>query len=177
VANLVTIISARTIAAITLLLVMLNLASGYPLPFRTDSPQQFVVDVALFGGWLYLARTLVRLPIAIALLIRFSRQARQRRGMNRRESILDGFYRGFLDRRRWAVGHLALLDRIALLGAAWLAVTPYLGALVVNLGGLVGIALLLVVYLIGGTFTFLVDDSPDGSNRLTLPFLNIRRGE
>ena len=94
-----------------------------------------------------------------------------------RESILDGFYRGFLDRRRWAVGQLALLDRVVLLGAAWLAVTPFLGVLLVNLGGLVGIALMLVVYVMGGTFSFLVDDSPDGQGRVPLPFLNIRRGE
>jgi hypothetical protein len=172
-----TLLSLRTVVAITLMLVLASLATGYPWPFDTSSPQQFVVDLPLFAGALYLVRTLIRLPIAITLMIRFTIQARHRRGMSRRESVLDGFYRGFLDRRRWAVGQLALLDRLVLLCAVWLSVTPVVGTLLVKIGGLIGVALMLVVYLMGGTFSFLVDDSSDGQNRLSLPFLNLRRGE
>jgi hypothetical protein len=172
-----TLLSLRTIVAITLMLVLATLASGNPWPFDASSPPVLVTDLALFAGALYLVRTLIRLPIALALLIRYAIQSRRRRGMSRRESLLDGFYRGFLDRRRWTVGQLALLDRLGLLCAVWLSVTPVVGTLLVKIGGLIGIALMVVVYLIGGTFSFLVDDSSEGQNRLSLPFLNIRRGE
>jgi hypothetical protein len=159
------------------MLVLASFATGYRLPFDASSRQQFVVDLAQFAGALYLVRSLVRLPVAIALMIRFTILARRRRGMSRRESLFDGFYRGFLDRRRWTVGQLALLDRLVMLGAVWLSVTPYLGVLLVRIGGLIGIALMLIVYLMGGTFSFLVDDPPDGRERFSLPFLHIRRGE
>jgi hypothetical protein len=159
------------------MLVLATLAFGYPWPFDFTSPSALITDLALFAGALYLVRTLIRLPIAVALAIRYAAQSRRRRGMSRRESALDGFYRGFLDRRRWTVGQLARLDRIALLSAVWLSLTPAVGLLLVKIGGLIGIALMLVVYLIGGTFSFLVDDTPDGPNRPSFPFLNIRRGE
>ncbi len=145
-----TLLSPRAVAAIALMLVLANLAFGYPWPFDASSLSALITDLALFAGALYLVRTLIRLPIAIALMIRYAVQSRRRRGMSRRESVLDGFYRGFLDRRRWTVGQLALLDRLVLLSAVWLSVTPSIGILVIKIGGLIGIALMLVVYLIGG---------------------------
>lgn len=172
-----TLISPRTMLAIAVIFALTTLAFGYSLPFAGDSPQQFLTDLLLFIGYIYLARTLVRLPIALLLLVRYALQSRRRRGMGRWESVLDGYYRGFLDRRRWTVGQLALLDRLALLVIVWLSVTPFIGTLLVKIGGLVGLAFMLIVYLMGGTFSFLLDDSPDGQNRLSLPFLNIRRGE
>ncbi len=170
-------ISPRTLFAIAIIFVLTTLAFRYPLPFAADSPQRFLTDLLLFIGYVYLARTLVRLPIALMLMVRFTLHSRRRRGMGRWESVLDGYYRGFLDHRRWTVGQLALLDRLALLGIVWLSVTPAIGTLLVKIGGLVGLALMLIVYLIGGTFSFLLDDSRDGEGRVSLPFLNIRHGE
>jgi len=173
----VLLVSVRTLVAVLLILLLANYGAGYPLPFDTGSIVSFVADVTLFTGYLYLARTLLRLPIAAAITIRQARQSRARRGMSRWESILDGFYRGFLDRRRWTVGQLARLDRLGLLMIVLLSVNPAIGALLVKIGGLIGLALMLVVYLISGAYSFLLDDSPDGTNRVPLPFLNIRRRE
>ena len=78
---LLTFISPRTLITITLILVLTSLAFGYPWPVSTASPQTFITDLALFVGYLYLARTLIRLPIALALMIRYAIQSRRRRGM------------------------------------------------------------------------------------------------
>ncbi len=167
-------ISSRTLVAVVLILVLANFAPGYALPFDTSSVFAFISDLALFTGYVYFARTLLRLPIALAITIQQARQSRGRRGMGWREGLLDGYYRGFLDRRRWRVGQLARLDRLGLLVIVLLSVRPALGVLLVKVGGLFGLALMLVVYLMTGAYSFLLDDSQD---RLSLPFLNIRRRE
>jgi hypothetical protein len=168
------IVAPQTVVAVALMLVLTHFAFGYPLPFDTANPTAFVTDLSLFVGYIYLSRTLVRLPIAFVISIRGARESHQRHGMNWRDSLFDGFYRGFLDRRRWAVGQLARLDRLALLLMVMGSLTPGLGLFLRTLGGLIGLALMLVVYLMTGTFSFLLDDSRSGEGRL--PFLNIRRG-
>jgi len=60
-----TLISPRTLLAIAVIFALTTLAFGYSLPFAGDTPQQFLTDLLLFIGYIYLARTLVRLPIAL----------------------------------------------------------------------------------------------------------------
>lgn len=162
-----------TLIAIVLTLTLTTLGLGRALPFETGAPVAFVLSLIAFFAYLYLCRTMVRLPVAVVITIRRVRYALQHYGLNRRESLRDGFVRGFLDTRRWTVGPLAMIDRLAVIGFTLLATTPYLGIVLLRLGGLLGIVFLLIIYLIRGHFAFLVNDprsSPQSSN---LPFLNL----
>jgi len=167
----------RTVFAITLTLTLASAGLGRDLPFDTSSLFTIIASLALFFGYCYLFRTLVRLPFALVITIRRTRYARQHYGLDRRESLRDGFARGFLDNRRWTVGPLALVDRLALFAIVLLATMPFLGLFLVRLGGMVGISLLLILYLFRGTFSFLVDDNlreHSPSSSLSLPFLKNR---
>jgi hypothetical protein len=155
-------------------LVLGTTALGRALPFATHAPIPFAIDLTLFVGYLYFVGTLFRLPFALVITVRRARHAQQRYGLSRRESLRDGFARGFLDRRRWYVGQLAMLDRFALIAITLWATTPYLGVFLVKRGGLLGILLMLIVYLTTGTFSFLLSDTPD-ARTAALPFLDIER--
>ncbi len=169
-----TLIDLRTLFAIVLTLTLASFGLGRDLPFDTGAILPFIVSLALFFGYVYLFRTLVRLPFAIVITIRRTRYARQHYGLDNRESLRDGFARGFLDNRRWTVGPLSLIDRLAVFAITVLATTPFLGDLLVKLGGIVGIGLLLILYLFRGTFSFLVDDNIRDANVSSLPFLKTR---
>jgi hypothetical protein len=123
-----------------------------------------------------LTRSLVRLPFALVITIRRARKASVQYGLNRRESLRDGFVRGFLDTRRWSVAPLDLIDRLAMVGWTLLATTPYLGLFLVRFGGILGVVLMLVVYLFRGNFSLLLEDSLHHDDRWTksLPFLKNR---
>jgi hypothetical protein len=149
---------------------------GRDLPLDTTALLPMTTDVVVFIGYLYFTRTLVRLPFAIVITIRRTRYAQQHYGLRGRESLNDGFARGFLDTRRWTVEPLALVDRLGVFIWTLLATTPYLGVFIVKLGGLVGIGLLLVLYLFRGKFGFLVEDMGglDEKWSSSLPFLKTR---
>jgi hypothetical protein len=147
---------------------------GRDLPFDTTAPLPFIISLVLFFGYAYLFRTLARLPFALVITLRRTRHARQHYGLNLRESLRDGFVRGFLDNRRWSAGPLALVDRLAVFAITLLATTPFLGQVLVKLGGALGIGLLLVLYLLRGSFSFLVEDNlreRSGGNAPLPPFL------
>ncbi len=148
----------RTLLAVAFTLTFTYAGLGRALPFETGGFALLAAGVTLFAAYLYLARTLVRLPLAIVIMIRRTRYARRHYGLNGRESLRDGFARGFLDMRRWTVGSLALIDRLALVGFTLAATTPSIGRALVLLGGFGGLALLLILYLVRGTFSGLVDD-------------------
>jgi hypothetical protein len=167
-------IDLRTLLAIILTLTLASFGLGRPLPFDTSAPLPFVASLALFFGCCYLLRTLVRLPFAIVITLRRTRYARQQYGLGSRESLRDGFARGFLDNRRWTVGPLALIDRLAVFAITLLTTTPFLGQLLVSLGGMIGIGLLLILYLFRGSFSFLVDDNLRETTSAVLPFLKTR---
>lgn len=166
----------RTLVAVILTLAFAHLGLGRDLPFDSSNAVALISDVALFAGYLYLIRTLVRLPVAIVITIRRTRYAQQQYKLRGIESLRDGYTRGFLDARRWTVGPLAVVDRSTICVATLLATIPGLGQLVVKLGGFIGIALLLVLYLMRGTFSWLVADRLDNPTQssLQLPFINRR---
>jgi hypothetical protein len=175
---LTTIIDLRTLLAVALTLTLTYAGLGRELPFDTAGLVPFVSSLLLFTGYLYLTRSLVRLPFALVITIRRIRHARSHYGLSGRESLRDGFVRSFLDARRWTVAPLALIDRLALVGLTLLATTPYLGTFLVRFGGLVGIVFMLLLYLLRGKFSFLVEDSLHTDSRWTsaLPFLKTRDG-
>ncbi len=166
----------RTLFAILLTLALAYSGLGRDLPLDTAAPVPFVASLILFAGYLYLMRSLVRLPFALVITVRRTRFARRKHGLDWRESLRDGFVRGFLDNRRWTVPPLASIDRLAVVGLTLLATTPYLGLFLVRFGGLLGILLLLILYLFRGTFSFLVVDSlhTESPWSASLPFLKTR---
>ena len=166
----------RTLLAIFLTLTLTSAGLGRDLPLDTSSLLPFATSLLLFLGYLYLTRSLVRLPFAMVITFRGARRAMLQYGLNRRESLSDGFVRGFLDTRRWTVAPLVSIDRLAVVGFTLLATVPYLGVFLVRFSGLLGIAVMLVVYLFRGSFSFLLDDSLQRDTRWTntLPFLKTR---
>ncbi|MEO8610744.1 MAG: hypothetical protein ABI690_22795 [Chloroflexota bacterium] len=166
----------QTIFATILTFTLAYFGLGRDLPFDTVGIVPLLSSLILFIGYLYLTRSLVRLPFAVVITIRRTRRAMQQYGLNRRESLRDGFVRGFLDTRRWTVAPLNLVDRLTVVGFTLLATIPYLGVFVVRFGGLVGIAVMLMLYLFRGSFSFLLDDSLQRDSRWTnsLPFLKTR---
>src|SRR5215813_5263694 len=125
----------RTLLAITLMLTFAAVGLGRDLPFDTNSLISFAESLVLFLGYLYLSRSLVRLPFALVIMVRRARRARTQYGLNGRESLRDGFVRGFLDTRRWTVAPLATIDRGVVVGLTLLSTTPYLGLFLIRLGG------------------------------------------
>jgi hypothetical protein len=166
-------VDPRTALAVIVILTLANAGLGRDLPFATNALVPFLVDLVLFVGYLYLARTLFRLPFALLIAVRRARLAQVRYGLSLRESLRDGIVRGFLERRRWNVGQLALLDRLALFLITLESTTPMSGVLLVKLGGIFGLALMLIIYLMTGTFSLLLDDSRN-SSPVSLPFLDVQ---
>jgi len=166
----------RTLAAVILTLAFTHLGLGRALPFDTSNSVELISTIALFVGYLYLMRTLIRLPVAIVITIRRTRYAQRQYKLNGVESLRDGYTRGFMDTRRWTVEPLALVDRVMICIATLLATIPGLGSLLVTFGGFLGIALLLILYLMRGTFSWLVADRLDSAvqSSLNVPFINRR---
>ena len=169
-------IDLRTLVAVILTLAFAHLGLGRDLPFDSSNVVALMSDAALFASYLYLMRTLARLPVAVVITIRRTRYAQHQYKLRGLESLWDGYTRGFLDTRRWTVGSLAVVDRVTVCVSVLLATVPGLGSLVLTLGGFIGIALLLVLYLMRGTFSWLVADRLDSPvlTSLQLPFINRR---
>lgn len=169
-------IDLRTLTAVVLILAFAHAGLGRELPFDTSSGVTFISQVALFASYLYVMRTLIRLPFAVAITLRRTRYARQQYKLSGIESLRDGYTRGFLDNRRWSVEPLALVDRVMICTATLLVTIPGLGGLLVTLGGFLGMALLLVLYLMRGSFGWLVADQLESpvQSSIQLPFINRR---
>ena len=166
-------IDLHTLSAVLFIFAFARLGLGRDLPFDTADAITFASQIVLFAAYLYLLRTLVRLPVALVITFRRTRHALRQYQLGRMESLRDGYTRGFLDTRRWTVQPLALIDRVTVCIAALLATLPA-GRLLVTLGGIIGIALLLVLYLMRGTFGWLVGDSINTSIQPTASFPLIR---
>ncbi len=165
---------ATTLAAVALMLAFAAIGLGRPLPLNDASGLTLLISLLQLWGYLYLCRTLLRLPFALVITARRFRQARRQYQLNRRESLQDGLIRSFLDTRRWAVGTLATVDRLGVCAFTLLATTPGVGYFLLQLGGLVGILLLLLLYAFRGSFALLVEDQLDQPRRGERPFFNLR---
>ncbi|MBI1281186.1 MAG: hypothetical protein GC179_23875 [Anaerolineaceae bacterium] len=169
-------VDLRTVVAVILTLSFAHLGLGRAVPFDISNGVELVTTFVLFAGYLYLMRTLIRLPAAVVISIRRTRYARRQYKLSGIESLRDGYTRGFLETRRWTVEPLALVDRVVICVATLLATIPGLGGLLVTLGGFLGIALMLILYLMRGTFSWLVADQLDNSVQSSshMPFINRR---
>lgn len=170
-------IDLRTPLVILLTVVLCTFTLGYDFPIRLGSMDTALIDLTLYVGSVILLRTLLRLPFVVVITRRRTRYAMQTYGMSRREALMDGYLRGVADRRRWTVGMLAQVDRFALLVMAYLTTVPGLGRVLVQLGGLFGLLMLILIYLITGKFALLLSDDLDGrsQNRTVNPIIDTRR--
>jgi hypothetical protein len=108
----------RTLIAIFLTFSLAHFSVGYVVPIDFDTPITTLTGIALYTGYIYCFRTVIRIPIAIVITWRRVLFARHHYGLNPIESLRDGFVRGFLDTRRWTVGPLAMVDRVAVFALA-----------------------------------------------------------
>lgn len=166
----------HTVVAVLLTFAFAVAGLGRSLPMRTGAFVPFGADVLLFIGYLYLLRSLARLPLAIRITRRQMRKAQVDYGLSRREALRDGLLRGVFDRRRWEVGQLALLDRFMVIAGTLAATTPALGVFLVRVIGLFGVIALLLIYLFGGSFALLVGEAPvrRPARNDALPFIDLR---
>lgn len=162
---------------VLLVLVLSDFALGREFPIRTETLRLVVVDGTLLIAYLYLMRSLVRLPIVAVITWRLARQARQQYSLHWRESLSDALLRGVYDRRRWTVGNLAVLDRTALVLLAYLTTLPGGGPALMRGLGILGGFIMIVVYLYTGKFTFIIGEEGDGQQTSlgSLPFIDLGR--
>ncbi len=140
-----------------LVMALANGLYGYPPPVNLDTPTQAVLSGLLFVGYLYLIRSLVRLPLAIqGFRVRY-RHARKAYGLERNGALADGFLRGFMDRRRWDRPLYAMIERALFVLAVWWACGPRNAGIAQGLGVL-GVLLLVLLYMGSGGYRGLVDD-------------------
>ncbi len=161
--------------AAVLVMALANGLYGYPPPVDLSSLGGAVMSVTVFVGYLYLVRSLVRLPLAITGFRSRYRHARETYGLERNGALADGFLRGFMDRRRWDNPTLATLERALFMLAVWWACQPDNVAMARGIGVL-GVLLLVFLYMGAGSYRGLVDDgiAPPG-RRLPGNIPNLRR--
>ncbi|RMF78551.1 MAG: hypothetical protein D6737_14455 [Chloroflexi bacterium] len=163
------VVETRTLVAIVLMLTLTRVV-GRPLPFDTRTVVSFAADVVLFAVYLYIGRMLLRLPFAARIGLRRTRQSRSIHGLGWRESLTAGWYYTILNQRHWQNPMIALIDRFGLLALIWLATSPTLSDIVVTLGGLFGILLLLITYLLGERITVSGTRADDRTQHRSPPF-------
>jgi len=164
-------VDRRTIIAVLVTLVLCNLLFGFAFPLNTTNVLDLFLDLAFFTGYLYVTRTVFRLPIAISLAFKSAWKRRQyysyaiqyrgsiKEWWTRLKKILPEYFLAeLLDQKIWR-GLLGFLDRLVLLGITVLATIPNYGIVTVRTIGAIGLGCMLVVYLFGGSFTFMLKDA------------------
>lgn len=164
-------VEQRTVIVV-LMTATLGSLFGLNFPLNTDNILRAFIDLVYLTGYLYLARSIIRFPIAFGIGIRNAIR-RQRQVLSRYENIdTDVKIRGkwvslerpliFLvsltDQNIWK-GWLGFVDRLALIGITVIVTLPTIGQLLMATGGTIGIALMLLIYLIVGSFSFVVEDA------------------
>ena len=167
----------RIPVVVLLTLSLIHFALGYDFPIRTDNLRLITVDIALLTGYLYLMRSVFRLPIVAVIIYRRARQAHNQYNLNWRESLSDGILRGMFDKRRWTVGNLATLDRTMIILFAYLTTLPGGGTVLMRGLGTLGGFMMLLVYLYTGKFSLIVGEENDTQQTTTgsLPFIDLGR--
>ncbi|MEL6272976.1 MAG: hypothetical protein AAFV33_05085 [Chloroflexota bacterium] len=133
-------------------------SSGYALPFADGGFFTVTGQVVMFVSYVVMVRTLFRLPFAVNMARRRYRHAKETYNLDTRAALTDAFFGGFLDRRRWENGPLAIFDRLVLIITSIIACSPIVGPFLINFLGTCGIVLMGFLYIYTGRFAFLVDD-------------------
>lgn len=169
----------RTVAVVLITLVLFSLLPGFVFPFNTDSVRDLFVDLVLFTGYLYASRTLLRFPLALGIGLWHTRRAFAcalrhyerlwRIPMKPPEWGFDeagSSWKGIalclvveiVDQHKWR-GILAFLDRVWLVITTASATVPEGGQAAMRAGGLAGLLFMILVYVVGGTFSFVLEDA------------------
>lgn len=193
------ILDRYTVLITIIVLALANSAFGLSLPLDTSNATQLILSLVIFTGYLYLARTLVRLPVALFSAIVAVRELhkgpsfylRSSGGLhpwfkNLLEEVVYFFVSWFIilkfiavhtinfsapqldiavrskrlekiKQNRWVINLLAVFDRLSVVFIATLAMydvtRPW-----VQILGVYGAALLLVLFLFRGNFSALLED-------------------
>jgi hypothetical protein len=156
-----------------------------PVPIDLSTPLAAFVSVALVTGAIYLARTLLRIPLVLfggLLSVPFNMIYYLKEGIppTRREMAKlflgvtrDTFwmaYASLFKNQEWhwgadtyfgnetLIGLLGVFDRAALVALAYIATLPSMPQ-TVQTSGVIGIAFLMVVYVVTGRFSFILKDA------------------
>lgn len=163
----------RLIGLIVLVMALANTLYGYPLPLIFDSIPALIVSAVMLVGYVYLARTVIRLPLAVINARQRFRHARDVYRVGFTDALQDGWYRGMLNQRVWERGVLAIVERLVVVLVVWVACDPLLGAILVQVCGTLGMVLLIIIYIVSGQFGLLVRDGGGDAGRDANPFRHI----
>lgn len=151
---------------------------GLNFPLHTDNILLAFVDLVFLTGYIYIARSIVRFPFAFCIgiwnAIKGDGRAFNKR-YKRHEKYSRGFYVKIKGERRYFVGvsiflvalidqdiwtsFLGFIDRASLIIITVLVTLPTIGQTLMVTGGAIGIVTMLLIYLIGGSFGFIVEDA------------------
>lgn len=164
-----------TIPFVVLLAIVMASEFGNAFPIRSANIRMIFTDVTLLVGYMYLTRSLFRLPFVVIFTRRHILRAQQTYQLSRAESLSDGILRGVYDRRRWQKGNLAVLDRTVLVLLVMVTTVPTTGAALMRGLGVLGIIMMLVVYAYTGKFGFILGEPQDTQSQSAraMPFIDL----
>jgi len=215
-------IDRRTVIIVLLSLALAHIVWGFEIPIHLDNTQQLFTELALLTGYIYLGRTLYRLPVAVIFSFRIAMfdvlsnktQTREEQiaeseeiarhakmffagqtpsgrerfqafirntiryvlhmpaGLLRTPRFLMGF--GRLDSRHFILEGLwgfliyvlIRLDRAGLVVISLLATVPNLRPTVDYVGS-IGLGVMVIIFILKGTFTAVVRDPLEKQEELT----------
>jgi len=149
---------------------------GLSFPLHTDNILLAFIDLVFLTGYLYLSRSIIRFPFAFFIGIKRTVKKEydvlrkyyddgypsfafvRIRGDRRDSRRIFTFLVTLIDQDIWK-GYLGFIDRLSLITITVLVTLPMLGQSLMTIGGSIGIAMMLLIYLLGGTFSFIVEDA------------------
>lgn len=150
---------------------------GLNFPLHTDNILLAFIDLVFLTGYLYIGRSIIRFPFAFSIgmkraikkeyevLEKYDDEhgyspfyVRNRKGEIRDSRRIFTFLTTLIDQDIWK-GYLGFIDRLILIAITVLVTLPTIGQSLMTLGGSVGIATMILVYLVSGSFSFIVEDA------------------
>ncbi|MBK9925294.1 MAG: hypothetical protein IPP66_08365 [Anaerolineales bacterium] len=147
---------------------------GLTFPLHTDNILLAFIDLIFLTGYIYLVRSIIRFPFAFGagvwkaakqdeeVLERCS-ESTQRFYLKTKDKYsfagrIIVFIMTLIDQSIWK-GYLGFIDRLSLIAITVLVTIPTIGQSLMTIGGSIGVFTMLLIYLIGGTFSFIVEDA------------------
>ena len=147
---------------------------GLNFPLHTDNILLAFVDLVFLTGYIYIGRSIIRFPFAFFIGIRNAFKGyygRLRlydeyqykvqvtiRGKNIDFRRLLIFLATLIEQSIWK-GFLGFIDRVSLIVITVLVTLPTIGQTLMITVGSIGIVSMLLIFLISGTFSFIVEDA------------------
>lgn len=172
-------VDQRTVVVVLVTALVSHLLLGFPFPIDTQSVLSLFIDLFLLTGYLYIVRTLIRLPFAVGIGFKGALLKDRYDFLSYKEHLSESiekiertigwklyeqtsrlwhFSIAFSDQNNWK-GILGFIDRIGLILTTLLITYPPNGTLIMRSIGLIGLLAMLLIYVIGGSFSLLVEDA------------------